>query len=737
MSKSKKYKLWLLLICPLLIMGLPLTLYVYASTEQSRSADEKPVPVIVDGDIVEYLQDKNEVKASGNVVVTYEDSRLTCEEIIVNTRTKEAQASGHVRIEDKRGVLETENLTYNLETKSGAILEGKLRTSPYYSFGKNIERVNEDKYELKQGYFSTCNYDQPHYRLKSKRVEIYPGDKVIGRQNTLYWHKFPFFYLPYYRHSLKDPFMKLQVQPGKTSNWGPYVLTASRFYLSESVCLRLYLDWRERLGWAEGFGINYATSDFGGGDYKFYYTQERISEKVEENLRREYQRYFVRLRHQWEIDEKTNLTAQYYLIRDGRRGWDKDARFLKDYFYREYERDMQPSSYVLVTRSLPNSSLNLLLQKRTNNWYDKETEKLPEISYDLPNYRIDQSHLYFKNQTAFSNLTNKNPPAHLPYNTIPADAGKDDDVVRFDTYNQITLPTRISFLQIAPYLALRETVYSKDKKSNSISPRGVFYTGTDITTKFYRIFKLKSNLLGLDINDLRHIITPKIKYGYIHEPTISYTKLQEFDDIDTIAEDNRFTLEIENKLQTKRKEATVDLVTLRLSSDYIMYCKKAGISTGQDRFTDFLFDLELRPYSWLRMEADATYDHLNDYFKTANFDSWFDFGHQRSLGLGHRYQRSGGKEMTSQLIWRLNPKWKFRIYERYQFAKKADYKSGLREQEYTISRDLHCATIDISFNSKKKITGKKDESIWCVFNLKIFKESEFDYAHYYYPPKEK
>ncbi len=728
MIKPQTYRFWFLVICSLAIICL--SGLGYWNLNITYGNNKETQPIIIDGDTVEYSVDAKEVTAQGNVLINYEEVRLTCDKIVVNTQTKEAEATGNVRLQDPRGILEAEKLIYNFQTKTGNILAAKLRSSPYYYFGDEVQRRGENEYIIKDGHFSSCNYDQPHFNIKSKRIKIIPDDRLIARSNTLYWMKIPLLYFPKYSRSLKDPFMKVQFKAGKTSDWGIYLLSIWRYDLNENAHLKLFLDWRERWGFADGFGLNYDTKSVGKGDFKLYHTHERRTDE-DQSLHQEFQRYFVRFRHMWDIDQETKLTAQYYRIEDSRRGWFSDADMLRDYFFREYEKDSQPKSYVLVNRALPNSNISMLVQKRTNRWYS-ETEKLPEITYNLQSSRISRYPFYFENQTKFSNLALKHPSSS---------ADLDDETVRFDSYNEFNMPTRIMFLQISPYVGMRETVYSKDNQGESISPRTTFYTGMDMSTKFYRIFNVVSNFLGLDINKLRHIITPRIKYGYIHEPTISPSKLTEFDSIDTIDGDNRFTLELENKLQTKRDNQTADLAIFRVSTDYIMYSKKDGYSKGENRFTDFLFDLELTPYAWLRMETDATYDHRNDYFSTVNFDSWLDFGSERSFGLGHRYERKpeGGsptsKEMTYQLIWRINPKWKFRFYGRYQFARAGDYRAGLREQEYTVYRDLHCATIEITFNRKKKVEGKTDSSIWCVFNLKIFKESEFDYLQSYHPPK--
>ena len=685
-------------------------------------------PIIVDGDTVEYSADAQDVTAQGNVVVTYQDVRMTCDKIVVNTQTKDSEATGNVRLEDSRGVLEAEELTYNFQTKIGDISKGRLRSSPYYYVYNKAQGISENEYIAKDGHFSSCNYDQPHFRIRSKRVKIIPEDRVTAYSNTLYWMKFPFCHFPRYSHNLKDPFMKVQFKAGKTSDWGVYLLSIWRFDLNDNARLRLYQDFREKWGLASGFGLNYDTKSVGKGDFKFYNSHERRADSVaDQKVHQEFQRYFARLRHMWDIDPNTKLTAQYYRIEDARRGWPAhaDADLLRDYFPLEYEKDARPTSYLLLNHTFPHSNISILMQKRTTRWYD-EIEKLPEISYVLQKFQIGQSPFYFENQTTFSALNKTYPTS--PENDY-------DDLVRLDSYNQFTLPTRFMFLSFSPYIGVRETIFSKDNIDKSISPRTIFYSGIDMSTKFYRIFKVKSNFLGLDINDLRHIITPTIQYKYIHEPIISPSKLQQFDGIDSIDGDNRFTLELENKLQTKREEKTIDLAIFRVSSDYIMYSKASGYSTGQDRFTDFLFDLELIPYAWLRMDIDATYDHRRDYFSSVNFDSWFTLSEERKFGLGHRYTRdesSISKEMTYQSIWRINPKWKFRVYGRYSFA---ETNGSLREQEYTVYRDLHCGTIEISFNRGKKAEAKTDSSIWCVFNLKVFKESEFDYVQSYHPPK--
>ena len=46
----------------------------------------------------------------------------------------------------------------------------------------------------------------------------------------------------------------------------------------------------------------------------------------------------------------------------------------------------------------------------------------------------------------------------------------------------------------------------------------------------------------------------------------------------------------------------------------------------------------------------------------------------------------------------------------------------VKEQEYTLTRDLHCWEMDINFNE----TRDEGSEIWLVFRLKAFPEMGFD-----------
>jgi len=258
-----------------------------------------------------------------------------------------------------------------------------------------------------------------------------------------------------------------------------------------------------------------------------------------------------------------------------------------------------------------------------------------------------------------------------------------------------------------------------------------------LSTKFYRTLDVSSGALGMDINGLRHVITPSIGYAYNHEPNIDKSNLYQVDAIDAITKSNVVTFELSNKLQTKRKGKNVDLADLRINTSYLFDPPDDAVKSGSS-LSDFLFKLKLLPYSWLRIEGDATFnrsvatsDPDYNHFTQADYDINFDFDKDRSIGFGQRYQKNDGNEVTANLRWRLNPKWKFSTYQRYNISAGLGASKGLSEQEYTFSRDLHCWIMDITLNNKKD----DGTSLWFIFRLKAFPEMEFGFNQSYNSPQ--
>ena len=689
------------------------TAVIFCYSASCGYASEKR-QIVVNGDKVEFFSEQKKVVAEGNVVIVFQDSKLTCDKVMVFTETSEAVAEGHVKLFSPKGNLEGERLLYNFNKKTGTITGAKLQALalPFFGTGQTIEKFGEQHLGIRKGYLTTCDLEKPHYRMSSRRIDIYTGEKISMKDVRFILGTTTLFYLPSFTQVLNDKRPHVTVMPGYDKKWGPYLLQAWRYYLNENAKGLLHLDYRERKGFAWGIDYNYKILNMGKGLIRTYYTDETdigSRDLWEEHKSKVKERFKAEWRHKWQVDDQTNLILQYYKL--------KDINFLQDYFKREYEKDEQPKSFFLLTRSFPGANLSFDVEKRVNHFFSAPTgspERLPQVKFDLFNQRLGLSRFYFQSLTTYDTLATRTPqPAAID--------PKGKQTERFDTYNQFSRQQKIGFIEARPYVAMRQTYFSRTNASNDDAIRGIFYSGVDLSTKFYRVFDIDTNFLNLDLHKVRHIITPTVSYSFIHQPTVDTSKLIPFDDIDLITRQNKLDIGIENKVQTKREGASVDLLRFLLSTDYLF----KGYP-GSNHFDHINTDFDFFPYPWLSFSGDSDYDTNTKKLLTANYDIAASGGDTWYFGFGQRYQRDTSNQLTGEVAYRLNPVWKMRVYQRFE-----QRTNTIKEQEYSIIRDLHCWEMELNFNT----TRGEGNSIWIIFRLKAFPKMGFEFNNSFHRRK--
>ncbi|MFH1045717.1 MAG: LPS assembly protein LptD [Candidatus Omnitrophota bacterium] len=702
------------------------SLLAWAEDAPIEQNQEGKVPIVCHGDKVEFLESEQKIKAIGHVLVIYEGTKITCDKMDISMATKEGIAEGDVTIYQKDSVITGDTVEYNFDTQTGVIHQAGFASQLVYGQGPKAVKEGPKTISMNNSYMTTCELADPHYRIQSRTVKIYLEDKVVMKHVIIYVFNVPTFYLPYYSYSLKeDKRPKVTILPGKDKDWGFYLLTGWRYEFSRYLKGILHLDYRERRDFASGFDNYYDTLKYGNGFVKTYYMNERFLEGKrvwdDPRITHERERYMIHQRHSWEIDPFTDMKMEYWSL--------SDTAILQDYFQKsDFEREPTPESYISIIRTKPKYSLSFLAKRRFNKIFDR-TEYQPEIKLNIPSLQIgsEKSKFYWASQTSLANISHKE--AH-PSNI-------DQDTVRFDTYNDIKRVSKLGFLYITPYIGGRETYYSKDKYGEHDWWRGALYAGVTADTKFYRVFNTSTNIFGIDVNNLRHVITPIVSYSYIHTPTIVPPKLYQFDGLDGIDRQNQFAFSLENKLQTKRKVEdssetryeSVDLARLTVSTNY-----SYRLPTGSC-FSNVNFDMEFTPFKWLTVEFDTAYDHRVDRFDTFSLDLYADQSDKWKYGAGYRYVHEQHSEVNYELSFKPTPLWKIGAYGRYILKGYPHNKkkiNSLEYQEYSLVRDLHCWTAEVLWT----IERDAGESLMLVMRLKAFPELPLEAGTSYHRPKE-
>lgn len=164
------------------------------------------------------VQDKK-VFLYGEAQINYGDIELKAAYIEIDQETREVYAEG---VADSSGNIigtpqfksgdqdfEAKRMRYNFTTKKGKILdvitqqgEGNLR-------GEQVKKTADESYYIKDGGYTTCDADEPHYMIKAKKLKVIPNDKIVSGPAFL---MFEGVYTP-----LVVPFALFPTKPGRKS----------------------------------------------------------------------------------------------------------------------------------------------------------------------------------------------------------------------------------------------------------------------------------------------------------------------------------------------------------------------------------------------------------------------------------------------------------------------------------------------------------------------------------------
>lgn len=653
------------------------------------------LPIEVNADSVDFDHEKGVVTGVGHVVVTYQGTTLIADRGSVNMKTKDVHAQGNVQIIQKGRRIIGDTLDYNFEKETGQFQNAVAFYSPWYIKGEKVIRYSKDKYEVKKGFITTCDAPQPHYCLKAQRVDVYPGNKLVAHNVFFFIGKVPIFWLPYYSYSLKES--PWSFVPGYSKRWGAFFLTSFNWLQTPHVQSRVRLDYRARHGFGVGVDGEYTLKKSGGGKFKTYFIRDK-KRKFIDGIGED-DRYRVSLSHYQPWRYNTTIRGQFHKL--------SDEDILKDFFYRDSDYALKPPSFFDITHYHSRYTARFYVQKRLNDTFD-EVERLPELSLEFRKQRIFKTPFYYTSTNSLSNLSKKFAEfpdrlteRPLTDTSVVADA---QDAVRFDTYDEISYPKKyFGWLETNTWFGVRQTWYSRDLTQSDSLWRGTFTDGVEVGTKFHRIYGYENP--KWDIHDLRHVIEPRVKYSYIHDPTVAPSRLIQFDQIDALKRQNTIRPSLRNKLQTKRDNQVWDLIDFLTYVDYFVRPE-----SGQKPFSNIFGDLDLRPLRNFSTDFQVSYDQYNDRVSIFNMDlSTFREGKWR-LSTGVRFLDHQSAQWTYGIDYTINSDWAVKVINRWEFET-----SELQDQEYSIYHNLHCWNSALSFRK----TGD-DVQVWITFWLNAY-----------------
>src|SRR5213082_1897685 len=301
--------------------------------------------------------------ARDNVAIHVGDTDIYADYAQYNSRTHEVLAVGHVRIYRDISLYIADRGIYNIDTKKIRATNMRTESEPYFVSGENVSEISENGYLVQNGTFTTHDAPTADCHLRAQTIRIYEKDRVIFRNVTFYVGKVPIFWWPYLYQSLSDAF-SFSICPAYLSSWGPSLLTAVTFPITEKIKGTVRLDYRVRRGAAIGFEseMNYGKDDSSYLRLKTYFIDDQNPELNQTSVPRG---AIGSARYRVTVEDRTNFTSDIYGIVDITKL--SDAFVMEDFYQSEFRLNPVPDNVVAITKTDPIYTLTAIARFQANN----------------------------------------------------------------------------------------------------------------------------------------------------------------------------------------------------------------------------------------------------------------------------------------------------------------------------------------------------------------------------------
>jgi len=351
--------------------------------------------------------------AKGDVHIAYENVEIKAGQADYNANTGDVIARQNVTVVKDGQIFYGENIIYNIKTQD--LKANSIRSSlPPIFYTADAFETNSGTLEKITGsnaYFTTHDSQVQNYRLKAKKITIYPGDRVVMTGVKAYVGNTPVFWFPYIVQPLDDE-LGYFFQPGYTSQWGAFLLNQYGVMHGDHTLAKYHLDLRSERGVAVGADFySMKWKQRGGGEnighLKLYYAYDsdpttgindstRPDSSVDEN------RYRIAFQHRIYIPGPQEST--WYLDFDITKL--SDEFMLEDYFLNEFRAEPQPDNNVKLVKRADSFTATLLARMQINDFFHTDT-RLPELAFDFTRSRIGRTGLFYQGETSIGAYRDK------------------------------------------------------------------------------------------------------------------------------------------------------------------------------------------------------------------------------------------------------------------------------------------------------------------------------------------
>jgi len=648
-------------------------------------------------DKITYNDKGKQYIASGNVTITKIGKKLTADFVRFDHKAMKLYAKGNVVLTAGEDILTGSRMEMDIEAEIGTVYDGTIfiYENHFYIKGNKIQKIGPDTYTVDRASISTCDGDQPAWKITGKNLKVTIEGYGFINHAALWAKRVPVLYTPFFVFPVKIKRQSglLPPQIGHSDRRGEEYIQPLYWAINESSDATFYEHHMGRRGNKIGLEYRYVLDNVSKGTVMFDFFKDR---KVDDGsqlsvdwgyeddtaLRPNSDRYWFRMKHDQALPygffAKLDLdivSDQDYLheFEDGYTGFD----FTDTYFNKNFGRDLDEDDDPIRVNRL---NLNRIWSKYSLNaevrWYDNvinrrqsdtdtTLQKLPFIEFDASKQQILTFPLYFDLDSE--------------YTYFYSEDGKRGH--RADAHPRVYLPLRFkNYFTFEPSFGWRETVWhfdkdeyrSSDKKTLS---REMYDIKLDLTSEMYKLYS------GIGkIDRIKHTINPQIVYDYI--PHKDQDKYSAFDSLDSVAKKDLITYSITNTFTSRAprqaekngvfpEDANEDKNNEPLNYTYNQFCRlkleqsydineakednpaNRGDKNQKMPFSPVYGEIELLPGRYLSLEADATRSLYESFYRSHNVAISISDNRGDKLFVEHRYSHDSSESIYTDLSLRI------------------------------------------------------------------------------------
>ncbi len=209
--------------------------------------------------------------AEGDVVILRGELSLYAQKVIYNMKTGIAELSGDVRLEAGEDIITGDEVTIDLNSRTGRIINGSLflKENHFYIKGGLIEKLDEDTYLVKDCHITTCDGVKPAWSITGSEVRVTVEGYGTVKQAALRIRDVPVAYVPYMIFPAKTKRQTGLLPPrlGHSSRNGTDVELPFFWAISNQTDATLYQHYMSKRGYMQGLEFRYIADEESKGSF--------------------------------------------------------------------------------------------------------------------------------------------------------------------------------------------------------------------------------------------------------------------------------------------------------------------------------------------------------------------------------------------------------------------------------------------------------------------------------------